>query len=482
MNKTEKYELIKPEQNDLYNVEDFNNNADAIDAALMSHDSILTNIMGYIGYTPTDIYGVEVDYENNKITRLAGAVGLNAGSDFDTIAPWHRRRCNMTHDGVVTAYYGDESYTETGKLTQEVTDVQTLTTYPVGTPVNVMVEQPPFYYKFVPIELQPLGNGKYAITKARYYISPTYKDGFELHPVFAGAELPVYFAAYESCLYNTSTGLYEDVMNEGDSVELTENRIASVSGAGVIMSNRTFTNSNGATDDAGDGLGHLKTLIKYDKYSIQTEEALAATQLLFIIEYASFDSKNLIGYGQTLREGTGATAALGNGTGSTESGDVTYRGEENLWGHKWFATETLAASNMNNGEPSAYVKKYLFTPLASNRSQEAETRGLSHGSTTSDDNASITAKGIGFYDVASECSEIEGSVVGDILKRTQELMIGFSHMLHGGVRTSDETAANGLFTLYSTNNSTAFTARLFYSSRNESTAESTNRDEEMAEM
>ena len=62
-----------------------------------------------------DILGVQVDFENNRYERLAAAKGRSGGSDFDSFAMYGgRRRCNLSDDGTVLAYYGDNNYTEDG--------------------------------------------------------------------------------------------------------------------------------------------------------------------------------------------------------------------------------------------------------------------------------------------------------------------------------------------------------------------------------
>lgn len=95
------------------------------------------DVKAYIGYTDSDILGLQVDFENKTFTRLAGAVGLSANSDFDKFTMYGgRRRCNVLDDGTITAYYGDEGYTEDGSNGQ------------------VMVYQPAFYYKVVPLKLE----------------------------------------------------------------------------------------------------------------------------------------------------------------------------------------------------------------------------------------------------------------------------------------------------------------------------------------
>jgi len=84
-----------------------------------------------------DVFGVEVDYENRTFTRLAGAVGKSAGADFDSIFAFGgRKRCNLADDGTVNAYFGDAGYIEDGSNGQ------------------VMVEQPKFYYKVVPLKME----------------------------------------------------------------------------------------------------------------------------------------------------------------------------------------------------------------------------------------------------------------------------------------------------------------------------------------
>lgn len=75
---------------------------------------------------------------------------------------------------------------------------------------------------------------------------------------------------------------------------------------------------------------------------------ISATQMLFMIEYASFDMQEKIGIGVTnktddgatsMTEYTGATTSLGNKTGAVKNANgftcVTYRGEENLYGNIW---------------------------------------------------------------------------------------------------------------------------------------------------
>jgi hypothetical protein len=127
--------------------------AKTADGKADANTASIATIKGYIGYTEDDIYGVEVDYANRTFARLAGAIGKTPGADFDSILAFGGRyRCNLTDAGVEVAKYGDIGYTETGALTQAIT-IEGVT-YAAGTPVQVMVKQPKFYYKVVPLKME----------------------------------------------------------------------------------------------------------------------------------------------------------------------------------------------------------------------------------------------------------------------------------------------------------------------------------------
>ena len=101
----------------------------------------IANLAGYVGYAYDDIMGVEVDFVNKTFKRVAGAVNKSPGADFNGIKAFGgRKRCNLSDAGVVNAYYGDAGYVETGSNGQ------------------VMVEQPKFYYKVVPLTIEPIAD------------------------------------------------------------------------------------------------------------------------------------------------------------------------------------------------------------------------------------------------------------------------------------------------------------------------------------
>ena len=316
----------------------------------------ITDIQSYIGYTDADIYGVEVDFKNKRFTRLAGAVGKTPGDAFDGVKAFGgRRRCNVTDAGKVVAYYGDAGYSETGVLTSAITKGDN--TYAVGTKVQVMVEQPKFYYKVVPLELEKIQGGKgFHMRKARYYVSDTMKAGFKLHPAFIkdGKEKNfIYLSAYEGCTYDTSANAYK--LNDTQDVDWTNDLLASIAGAKP---------TSGLTQSGATRNGFRTIAAKRGSvWSQQTIQSVSATQILFLIEYASFNIQKKLGAGVTTKtddsatsmtEITGATTTLGNKSGQVINTNgysvVSYRGEENPFGNLWKWVDGI---NTNNGSSFA---------------------------------------------------------------------------------------------------------------------------------
>lgn len=311
-------------------------------ANIADNTAAIADLQGYIGYTDNDIVGLQVDYENKQFTRLAGAVGKTAGADFDVYSMYGgRRRCNVADDGTINAYYGDDDYTDDGSNGQ------------------VMVYQPKFYYRVVPLKLDPnteTGIG-YHIRKANYYVSATPKAGFKLHPAFyneAGAEVDyVLFSAYEGSLYGVSAGAYvNDGTDTSTEMDLTSDLMCSAGGVKPISGlykKLTLQNAEALASNRGAG------------WHIDTVKSVSAQQLLMMIECGTMNSQTAIGQSVVnitddancnCASLTGSTAALGNATGQatetintigtvqtvyTENGKtaISYRGVENPWGNIW---------------------------------------------------------------------------------------------------------------------------------------------------
>ncbi|MGK4109405.1 hypothetical protein [Enterococcus cecorum] len=323
----------------------------------------IEDLQGFVGYNDADVYGVEVDMVNKTFKRLAGAVNRTPGTGFDTINAFGgRKRCILTNEGKVVAYYGETGYTETGALLQQVqrgTD-----TFPVGTKVQVMVEQPLFYYKVSPIEIEPITDGKgYHHRKGRYYVSDKPKAGFKIHPAFivnGAVRDKIYLSAYEGSLYDVSANAY--ILNDEQVADFNNDMLSSIAGAKPISgSTQNLSRSN------------IRKLAQKRGAGWQQAYAatFAATQLLFLVEYATFNMQGVLGLGATsktddqtsnMAEPTGGTTNLGNKSGNAQTRNdiqvVSYRGEENLYGNIWKFIDGVNV--MANGINAMYLADHDF--------------------------------------------------------------------------------------------------------------------------
>ena len=387
------------------------------------------DVKAYIGYTDEDIVGLCVDYENKTFKRLAGAVNLSQGADFNKFTMYGgRKRCNVSDDGTIVAYYGDEGYTEDGSNGQ------------------VMVFQPAFYYKVVPLKLEKntdSGIG-YHLRKANYYVSSKPKTGFKLHPAFYdenGNEIDyILFSADEGSMYDVSAKAYvNDNVDESITYE-DGDLLCSVAGKKPISGLRkgigTKSNLEQMAQNRGSGW-HLETI-----------HATSANQLLMMIELAMMNTQTGIGQGvvsiadnpaYNCSSLTGSTAELGNGTGSatetinekggvqtTETANgkvaVTYRGVENPFGNIWKHIQGIniwGDGTMCGGQP--YVASD-FTFNESKHSDNYEPAGF----TLANSSGWINAMGYGSeeYDWLFMPSEIGGSSalpVGDYSYKSTNL-------------------------------------------------------------
>lgn len=311
--------------------------ADGKDGADLSNE--VEDIKAYIGYTDEDIVGLCVDYENKTFKRLAGAVNLSQGADFNKFTMYGgRKRCNVSDDGTITAYYGDENYAEDGSNGQ------------------VMVYQPAFYYKVVPLKLEKNSDSGigYHLRKANYYVSPKPKTGFKLHPAFYdenGNEIDyILYSADEGSMFDVSAKAYVNDNVDTDTAIEEGDLLCSVAGKKPISGLKkplNKVNLETMAQNRGEGW-HLETI-----------KVTSANQLLMMVELGIMSTQEGIGQGVVSITGntayncsslTGSTADLGNGTGQatstvneiggtqtayTESGKVsiTYRGIENPWGN-----------------------------------------------------------------------------------------------------------------------------------------------------
>lgn len=393
----------------------------------------VANLEAYLGIT-TDVAGLCVDYENKTFTRLAGAVGLSAGSDFDHWKMYgNRKRCNVADDGTILAYYGDAGFKEDGSNGQ------------------VMVYQPKFYYLVAPInyDIQETGVG-YHLRKANYYVSEKPRTGFRLHPAFYdanGNEVDyILMGAYEACLYDTSASEY--ITDDAQVMTVAEDKLSSIAGVKPVSgSTQNLTRPNVETLAQNRG----------SNWHGSTVKIASMNQLLCMIEMGTMNFQTAIGQGVVSyasgdgneASNTGATSSLGNGTGqatqtthissggtetidtTSEKLSVSYRGLENPWGNIWefeYGVNIWGNGNMAGGEP--YVADD-FNFAESKRTDNYEGAGF----TVTNANGYISAMGYStrcdWLFMASECAGNSSLPVGDYTYVTSNLN-GYRIALLGG--------------------------------------------------
>lgn len=313
------------------------------------------------------VIGLEWDVENKTVKRIGDAVGKNAGEDFDEYNMYgNRKKCIINDAGVVLAYLGEAGYTESGKLVTAITVDGT--NYPVGTHVQVMVEQPAFWYKSVPVDFKEIpGKRGFSVQKIRYYISESARFGFKLHPAFYtrdGNKSPVdkiYLSAYEGCAYDVSASSY--LLNDEGIVDFTPtngDKLSSIANAKPI---------SGHTNDFTRAKARIVAKNRGTGWGLEDIFSNSMSQLLFAIEYGSFDTQGQIGQGVVIKsdddttnmsEPTGATFDIGNGSGMAPGTNglvsIIYRGQENFWGniYKWEDGLNVYADGENNQAYIAY--------------------------------------------------------------------------------------------------------------------------------
>ena len=315
---------------------------DGVNEDISATNADVSDLKAYIGYTGGDILGLHCDFENKTFTRLGAAVGLNAGSDFDAFPMYgQRRRVVVDSDGEIQTDMDPAEITET------------------DFDYNVMVYQPKFYYKAVPLKLEKNDSGTgFHIRKANYYITSTPHAGFRLHPLFRdanGNEIDyVLLSAYEASylyFYETAPGQgYYTYFRDGVDTDTTI-------GADAVLKSMPFVKPiSGAvkrlTRTAMESLAQNIS----QNWHIDTIQSVSANQLLFMIEYTEMNSQNAIGKGVvnltgvsgsnnssltgSTQDGTGMALSTvndinGTETTYTENGKVSvcYRGIENPWGN-----------------------------------------------------------------------------------------------------------------------------------------------------
>lgn len=382
------------------------------------------DIKAYLGYMDEDIVGVQIDYKNKTSQRLAGAYDLTGGSDFDKYVMFGgRKRCNVADDGSIVAFYGDDTYAEDGSMGQ------------------VMVYQPAFYYKVVPLEMDVQNDGiGYHLRKANYYVSTKAKTGFKRHPLFYdknGEEIEfALLSAFEGSIFDVSADAFlfadEQVMDNAN------DKFCSIAGTKP---------ASGKTQDLTRPKIEQMAQNRGSDWHGDLIKAESANQLLMIIEMGMMNLQTAIGQGvvsisdtpntENNSIATGQTSSLGNSTGQADGTagqvSVTYRGVENPWGNIWkhvYGVNIWGNGSMKGGVPYICTD---FNFAESKNSGNYESAGF----TVTNAGGYISAMGYGDeeYDwlfMASECLGNSSVPVGDHHWVTQNLN-GYRIALLGGL-------------------------------------------------
>ena len=427
---------------------------DGVNEDIVATNAAVSDLKAYIGYTGGDILGLHCDFENRQFTRLGAAVGLNEGSDFDAFPMYgQRRRVVVDSDGEIQTDMDPAEITET--------DLD----------YDVMVYQPKFYYKVVPLKLEKQSGGLgYHIRKANYYITSTPHAGFRVHPLFIdknGNEVDyVLFSAYEaSYMYWHATsqstgyyGIFHDGVDTDTTIE-TSSVLKSLPGVKPISGQYKAMNKANLENCA---------LRKSPDWHLDTIQSLSANQLLAAIELGAFNMQSLIGQGVVNISGSNnvncssLTGSTSGGTGRaastvsdingatetyTENGKVSvcYRGLENPWGNikkQVNGINIWGDGSMNGGQV------YIADDFDFNESKH-DGNYKPAGFTLPNTNGYISAFGYGSeqYDwlfIPSETSGNNALPVGDFLSVTSNLS-GYKAARFGGAWINNAASQPGGF-------------------------------------
>lgn len=172
-----------------------------------------------------------------------------------------------------------------------------------------------------------------------------------------------YLAAFEGSLWDASASAY--ILDDSQVADFAADMLCSIANAkplSGLTQNATRANIRKLAEKRGTG---------WEQGVVQTA---SASQMLMLIEYATFNMQSVIGNGAvsktddgktSMTENTGATITLGNASGSVVNANgiqiVSYRGEENFWGNIWWWIDGINHyANATTGECETYVADHGF--------------------------------------------------------------------------------------------------------------------------
>jgi hypothetical protein len=226
-----------------------------------------------------------------------------AATTATTVTNIHRgmRRCVLNMDGSVNYYLDPNDSTLKADGT-----AANLT----GADGYVMVEIPRFWYRY-----SRVGD---VIT---WEIADRAKPGFTIHPAFIkdGVEVAYrYMGAYDACFLDATDGVYKSGLNLDNASSLfntSEDKLASVSGVYPLVG---ATRAECRTMASNNGTGWRQ----------QDFWTSSAVQLLYLIEYGTFNSQAVLGDGNTNDSYTASP-----GTSNQNDSPHTIAGASNSWGN-----------------------------------------------------------------------------------------------------------------------------------------------------
>ena len=318
---------------------------------------------GRVSSNAAPIYGVTWDETTDSYTYLGALSDLTptapGTSPGDSRLEIHSqiRRCVIADNGSVVGYLDPNDSTR--YVSGAAADIDGSDGSVDG---QVMVEIPRFYYRY-----------SYTGTTHSYEICETDRSGFTIHPAFVRDGAVVthrYIGAYEACLWDDSGSAY---VGYGTAIDTAVDVLSSVSGVKAHTDEKRFEYRLAAAN-RGAGWRQLDFYL------------LSAVQLLYVIEYADFNTQETIGNGNTAYsawsydEGI-APAGLSNsdGNGTAASNDAfssvpvdgsatngvetsqyaTYRGIENLWGSVWEWVDGINVHNYDDAGGTSYSRAWV---------------------------------------------------------------------------------------------------------------------------
>ncbi len=291
------------------------------------------------------VYGVNWNPTTDTYERTGIAAGVALSTSYAGVIQTKMKRCVLNADGTVKYYLSATDSTKKADGSAAIID---------GTDGNVMVEIPKFWYKYENV------GGVH-----KWLISDVAQTGYEVHPAFirGGVEKSFrYYCAYQG--YTLGTKL--------------------ISGSGRVPT-ASKTRATFRTEAAANGTG----------WSQIDWNLLIAVQLLYLVEYANFNTQAMLGQGITTGDVytavTGSSNSLGNASSprtNTSTQFMSYRGIENWSGQIFkfidgvnvnayvyyvnnnpatFADDVFTGDYINTGITSATAEGYAKNLVASGK-------------------------------------------------------------------------------------------------------------------